>query len=101
MALNLTMFVLMFLIVVPEFWNKKENAQCNSADRYGNGSLWYPTDYARNCCSAAYADLIDIKEKPLAIRTNNATAFFSDLGTVLLDLGQGQGYDSFYNFQFF
>jgi len=92
MALNLTMFVLMFLIIVPEFWNEKENAHCNSLDRYGNGSLWYPKNNATNCCSAAYGDLINMKKEPLSIRTNNAKSFFGDLGTVLANLVQGDGW---------
>jgi len=92
MALNLTMFVLMFLIIVPEFVNKKEKAVCSTEDMWGNGSLWYPKDDAKNCCSVAYADLLDIKEEPLAIGTNNAKSFFGDLGTVLLNLIQGDGW---------
>ena len=100
MALNLTMFVLMFLIIVPEFWNEKENAHCNSLDRYGNGSLWYPKNNATNCCSAAYGDLINMKKEPLSIRTNNAKSFFGDLGTVLANLVQGDGYDSIFIFRY-
>ena len=59
-----------------------------------NSTLWFPEDdptIIKHCCTEAYDNQTDIKREPLQVSTMNASAFFSDIGTILLNLVQGDG----------
>ena len=98
MGLNLIMaFLTVTLITVPEHFNEKEALMCDrglidvSIETH-NSTLWFPEDEPiKQCCTEAYDNQTNIKREPLQVRTINASAFFSDIGTVLLNLVQGDG----------
>ena len=98
MGLNLALsFLAISFIVIPEHFNNDEKSICDhsyvdhSID-VKNNSLWYEEKNSIICCSEAYDNQTFIKKEPLHVRTNNASAFFSDVAKVLLNTAQGDGY---------
>ena len=100
MGLNLIMaFLTVTLITVPEHFNEKEALMCDrglidvSIETH-NSSLWFPEDdptIIKQCCTEAYDNQTNIKREPLQVCAINSSAFFSNIGTVLLNLVQGDG----------
>lgn len=90
MGLNLLMTLLtVMLIMVPEHYNDDTQPIC-PVDNYRNMTM-FPQDDIDACCTVLYQTNQKWKRDPLDVTIKSAKGFFEDIGTILLNLIQGDG----------
>ena len=90
MGLNLLMTLLtVMLIMVPEHYNDDTAPVCPEQD-FINQTM-FPADSVDACCTNLYLKNQEWKREPLDVTFKTFVGFLEDIGTILLNLVQGDG----------